>query len=69
MCDAYHAMTSGRPYKEPLDPAEAIEELRRWAGSQFDPGVVEVFAGLVDADGLQTSDIGHQASELKTAPI
>jgi diguanylate cyclase (GGDEF)-like protein len=42
-CDAYDAMTSDRPYQASLDPAEALEELRRCAGTQFDPDVVAAF--------------------------
>ena len=40
-CDAYDAMLRGRPYREPLSPAAALAELRRCAGSQFDPRVVQ----------------------------
>ncbi|MCW3016522.1 MAG: hypothetical protein JWO02_3614 [Solirubrobacterales bacterium] len=38
VCDAFHAMTSDRPYRAALTQAEAIEELRRHAGTQFSPG-------------------------------
>lgn len=41
VCDAYEAMVSGRPYRAPLPRAEAVTELHRHAGSQFDPRVVE----------------------------
>jgi putative nucleotidyltransferase with HDIG domain len=40
-CDAYHAMTSDRPYQRAMSPAEAVEELRRCSGLQFDPAVVD----------------------------
>jgi diguanylate cyclase (GGDEF)-like protein len=43
VCDAYDAMTSERPYKAAMTPDEAIAELRRCAGTQFDPAVVAAF--------------------------
>jgi putative nucleotidyltransferase with HDIG domain len=39
--DAFHAMTSDRPYRKAMGREPAIEELRAGAGSQFDPAVVE----------------------------
>ncbi len=47
IADAYEAMISARPYKEPLTHAEAVKELRRHRGVQFDPELVEVFVSLV----------------------
>jgi putative nucleotidyltransferase with HDIG domain len=41
--DAFDAMTSGRCYRTPLDKEEAREEIRKNAGSQFRPSVVEAF--------------------------
>jgi HD-GYP domain-containing protein (c-di-GMP phosphodiesterase class II) len=40
-CDAFHAMVSGRPYRAPITIEEALAELRRCAGTQFDAEVVE----------------------------
>jgi HD-GYP domain-containing protein (c-di-GMP phosphodiesterase class II) len=41
VCDAYHAMTTDRPYRKRLSHPEAVRRLRESAGSQFDPHVVE----------------------------
>ncbi len=40
-CDAFHAMTSDRTYREAMSREEAIAELRASAGTQFDSAVVE----------------------------
>jgi two-component system, cell cycle response regulator len=51
VCDAFDAMIADRPYSPPRTIDEALAELRRCAGSQFDPSIVPVFeqvvAGLV----------------------
>jgi HD-GYP domain-containing protein (c-di-GMP phosphodiesterase class II)/putative methionine-R-sulfoxide reductase with GAF domain len=46
VCDAFHAMTTDRPYRAALPEREAIRRLRLAAGTQFDPQVVEVFTRL-----------------------
>lgn len=43
VADAYDAMTSDRPYRKHLSPEEAFVELRRCAGNQFDPAIVNHF--------------------------
>jgi diguanylate cyclase (GGDEF)-like protein len=57
VADAYHAMVHDRPYKAALSHEEALVELRRHAGTQFDPAVVDVFATMyadgVPPDGLE----------------
>ena len=49
VADAYDAMVTDRPYRKALGQEQAIAELRRAAGSQFDPKVVEVFVDLIKA--------------------
>jgi diguanylate cyclase (GGDEF)-like protein len=51
-CDAFHAMTSDRPYRKRLSKAEAIRRLEQSAGTQFDPTVVETCVRIVrDIEG------------------
>jgi len=45
--DAYSAMTDDRPYHKGMPQAAALAELRRFAGTQFDAEMVELFAGLL----------------------
>jgi two-component system, cell cycle response regulator len=47
VCDAYTAMTSSRPYRVALSVHEALAELERFAGTQFDPTVVTLLASRV----------------------
>jgi hypothetical protein len=49
VCDAWHAMTSDRPYRARMPQWEALAELRRCAGTQFDPRVVDALVDLVQA--------------------
>ena len=46
-CDAFNAMTSDRPHKQAMSRDDAVDELRRCSGAQFDPAVVEVLADVV----------------------
>jgi diguanylate cyclase (GGDEF)-like protein len=43
VADAFESMTAGRPYKKAMNKNEAVLELRKNAGTQFDPEIVEVF--------------------------
>jgi two-component system, cell cycle response regulator len=47
VCDAFDAMISERPYNRAMSTAQALNELHRCAGSQFDPDVVDAFAGVL----------------------
>jgi diguanylate cyclase (GGDEF)-like protein/putative nucleotidyltransferase with HDIG domain len=49
VCDAYDAMTTGRPYRGAMAPAAAASELRRNAGTQFDPRVVAALLPVLAA--------------------
>jgi diguanylate cyclase (GGDEF)-like protein/putative nucleotidyltransferase with HDIG domain len=51
VADAYDAMTSERVYRRRVAPDQAIAELRRCAGSQFDPEIVDAFAEELAASG------------------
>ncbi|MGH3137517.1 MAG: bifunctional diguanylate cyclase/phosphohydrolase [Gaiellaceae bacterium] len=46
-CDAYAAMTSNRPYRDAVSPTDALNELMRLAGAQFDPNVVRVIVAHI----------------------
>ncbi len=47
VCDAYKAMVSVRPYRKSLKQNDAVEELKRCSGKQFDPDIVDVFVDIV----------------------
>ena len=47
IADAFDAMVSRRPYKEPMSIADALEEIERNLGKQFDPELGRVFVELV----------------------
>jgi diguanylate cyclase (GGDEF)-like protein/putative nucleotidyltransferase with HDIG domain len=46
-CDAYSAMITRRPYREPMSPSAAIAELCASAGAQFDPAVVDALVRVL----------------------
>jgi len=46
-CDAYHAMITDRPYRKGMSHREAIDELARCAGKQFDPDVTGILIGYL----------------------
>lgn len=52
VADSYDAITSNRPYRERRDKAEAVAEIRRCSGTQFDPAVVGAFLRSVEKQSI-----------------
>jgi len=48
LADVYDALVSSRPYKQPMSPSEAAEEIIRGSGVAFDPALIEVFKTVID---------------------
>jgi HD-GYP domain-containing protein (c-di-GMP phosphodiesterase class II) len=53
VCDAFDAMIADRPYSPPRTVDQALAELRRCAGSQFDPAIVPIFEQVLRARAQQ----------------
>jgi signal transduction histidine kinase/HD-GYP domain-containing protein (c-di-GMP phosphodiesterase class II) len=58
--DAYESMTLGRPYRQAMSHEDAVAEIRRCSGTQFDPKVVEAF---MQTAGVQEDTKAIQAPE------
>jgi putative nucleotidyltransferase with HDIG domain len=63
ICSTYDTMTARSTYSGLLTPAEAITELRKSAGGQFDGEIVETFVSMVERGALEevTTDVGYEA--------
>jgi HD-GYP domain-containing protein (c-di-GMP phosphodiesterase class II) len=67
VADAFEAMTSARPYRmRPLSREQAIAELRKYAGVQFDPVIVDAFLHTVWAKGAAD---GGRPTEVRPVPL
>lgn len=53
--DAFDAMTTDRPYCKALSTEEALVELRKFSGTQFDPGLVEIFIKLLKEGEIEVA--------------
>ncbi len=70
--DSYDAMVNDRAYRNAFSPEEAQEKLRKGAGSQFDPRLVEEFIGMVreDPDIAKGEHVGSaEVRSFRTAEI
>ena len=57
IADAFDAITSPRPYRKQLSIPDALKELRRCAGSQFDPRLVEIFCKIIESTPTKSLEI------------
>jgi diguanylate cyclase (GGDEF)-like protein len=62
VCDAFHAMTTDRPYRKRLSVGDACRRLHEGAGTQFDPDVVEAFLALQGESWSETEASKRLAS-------
>ena len=67
--DAYDAMINDRAYRAAMSPAEAIAELRRCAGTQFDPFIVSEFLNMLREDMHDVPEAADGAARSASAPL
>jgi hypothetical protein len=66
VADAFDSMTSTRSYREARRMSEAIDELRKGAGSQFDPVLVEAFIDALHRDGWRLPERAAPPADRQT---
>ena len=66
VADAFDAMTSDRSYRGARPIPEAIAELRKWAGKQFDPAFVDAFVAAIERDGWTAPEPAPAEDPLRT---
>jgi len=70
LADVFDALTHARPYKQAWPLAEALDEIRRLRGVQFDPELTDVFLDLVPRLQRQVGDLdAHLAEEARRSPF
>jgi diguanylate cyclase (GGDEF)-like protein len=67
VADSFEAMTSDRPYRPGMDTADAVAELKRCAGTQFDPRIVSVLEDLIDRGEMAVLALRNDAPADATA--
>jgi HD-GYP domain-containing protein (c-di-GMP phosphodiesterase class II) len=66
-CDAYSAMTTDRSYRSAMTRDDAVAELRRCAGTQFDPRVVDALIGVIAHDAVARVETAAPATRGQAA--
>lgn len=62
IADSFDAMTTDRPYRKGLSKDQAMFELKKNAGSQFDPKLVDLFLEIIEENGLENLDLKNRLS-------
>ena len=68
IADTFEAMTATRPYRSAFSRDEVVQELKKGAGTQFDPKLVEVFIDLIKAGFPEGVKMGQDSSSGRTVP-
>ena len=68
IADAFAAMTSARPYRDAFCDDKVLRKLREGAGTQFDPELVEVFIGLIEAGASRKAKVGGGSPSEQPSP-
>jgi HD-GYP domain-containing protein (c-di-GMP phosphodiesterase class II) len=68
-CDAYNAMTSDRVYRRAMGSKEALAELTKNAGTQFDPQVVDAVRHVVEAGRPVFTSVDEVRAVLANSPL
>ena len=68
IADSYAVMSSARPSRPALSHEAILKELRQGAGLKYDPKLVEVFVGIVEAGPSERMKIGPDSSSEQTGP-
>ena len=64
VADAFHAMISERPYRQPIAPRQALQVLQDGRGSQWDPDVIDAMLGMFSR---RVTIVSHAHTHLSSA--